>query len=361
LEAFGVKKDLSHPQPWIIGTVESAVGPVSAVSTVLARADAWGRFLCRASGLRNDYKIPPGLYAAGRPGPRSDVFASANYKMSFDLLRAALDGMDAWVLVLDTKGINVWCAAGKGTFGTQELVNRLRSEKLAEVVSHKRIIVPQLGAAGVSAHLVARETGFKVAFGPVMAKDIPAYAAAGYKADGRMRTVPFGIADRLVLTPMEIIPAMKWYPLFFIFVLPIFGVNPSGVSLADAFSGGAPYLMLGLAAVFSGAFVTPLLLPWIPSRSFAVKGWITGLAVVYIASRFLWAGARPPSLIASFTMLFFPLVSSYLALQFTGSTTFTGMSGVKRELKTALPLYMIFAAVSVILIAGYKLRQWGVI
>jgi acetyl-CoA decarbonylase/synthase complex subunit gamma len=348
---------------WIIGTVESAAGPVYRVSTVLTGADLWGHFLCRISGHRNDYKIPPGLYAAGNPGPRSDVFASANYKMSFDKLRAALDGMDAWVLVLDTGGINVWCAAGKGTFSTEELIGRLRSEKLSEVVSHKgkRIVVPQLGAAGVSAHVVARETGFKVGFGPVAARDIPAYVAAGYKADRRMKTVPFGILDRLVLTPMEIIPAMKWYPLFFIFVLAIFGINPSGVSISDALSFGAPYLLLGLVAVFSGAFVTPLLLPWIPFRSFAVKGWITGLAVVYIVTRFLWAGGRPSSELASFTMLFFPLVGSYLALQFTGSTTFTGMSGVKRELKTALPLYMIFAAVSVILLAGYKLRQWGVI
>ena len=269
-----MNKAPSHRPDWIIGEVESAAGPVDKISTVLTGVDVWGHFLCRVSGHRNDYKVPPGLYAVGAPGPQSDVFAGANYKMSFDRLRAALAGMDAWALALDTGGINVWCAAGKGTFGTQELIGRMAASRLPEVVSHKRLIVPQLAAAGVSAHIVARRTGFKVLFGPVMARDIPAYIAAGYKASAGMRSVPFGILDRLVLTPMEIIPAMRWYPIFACFILAVFGVNPSGVSLAEALSGGWPYLLLGLLTVLSGALVVPLLLPWIPSRSFAAKGWI---------------------------------------------------------------------------------------
>ena len=65
-----------------------------------------------------NYKVDPGLYAIGNPNERSPVLVTANYKMSFDNLREALPGRDAWILVLDTRGINVWCAAGKGTFGT---------------------------------------------------------------------------------------------------------------------------------------------------------------------------------------------------------------------------------------------------
>ena len=94
--------------------------------------------------------MEPGLYALGAPAPDSPVFVSANYTLSFDALRSALRGIDGYLLVLDTKGINVWCAAGKGTFGTDELVARIEATRLAEVVRHRRLILPQLGAPGVA-------------------------------------------------------------------------------------------------------------------------------------------------------------------------------------------------------------------
>ena len=68
------------------------------------------------------FRVEPGLYALGDPSTSSPVLVTANYKMSFDRLRSSLPGRDTWILVLDTKGINVWCAAGKGSIGTDELV-----------------------------------------------------------------------------------------------------------------------------------------------------------------------------------------------------------------------------------------------
>ena len=79
-----------------------------------------------------NYKVDPGLYALGAPDADSPVLVSANFKMSFDLLREALPGRNAWILVLDTDGINVWCAAGKGTFGTEELAGMDRSERAGQ-------------------------------------------------------------------------------------------------------------------------------------------------------------------------------------------------------------------------------------
>jgi CO dehydrogenase/acetyl-CoA synthase gamma subunit (corrinoid Fe-S protein) len=161
------------------------------------------------------HTVNPGLYAVGAPDKSSDVLVSANYKLSFDALRKALKGLNAWVLVLDTKGINVWCAAGKGTFGTDELIRLISLTKLDRVVDHRRIIVPQLGAPGISAHKVKKDTGFKVCYGPVRAEDISAYIVSGYKATTEMRTVTFPLIDRLILAPMEINPAMKkHYPVY---------------------------------------------------------------------------------------------------------------------------------------------------
>jgi hypothetical protein len=133
---------------------------------------------------------------------------TANYKLAVDLVRSHLTGLNVWLLVLDTKGVNVWCA-GKGTFGTEELVRRIASVNLADVVKHRNVIVPQLGATGVAAHEVKRATGFSVRYGPVRASDIPAYLAAGTRATPAMRRVRFGWKYRLVLAPVELVGALK--------------------------------------------------------------------------------------------------------------------------------------------------------
>ena len=360
-----VKTCCGVPEPvraeWATGTVDTPSGPVCRVSATLTRADRWGGFKCRVSSFRDRYSVPPGLYAVGEPGMASDIFVSANYKFSFDMLRCELSGMSAWILVLDTKGINVWCAAGKGTFGTAELVNRISATGLHVVAPKGRLILPQLGAPGVSANEVRKETGFRVCYGPVRASDIPAYIAAGHKASRRMREVRFGLADRLVLAPMEIIPAMKRYPLFALVILTVFGLGPQGIIFRDAVSGGLPFLLLGLLSVLAGALLVPVLLPFIPFRSFAVKGCLAGGAVLLVCIKAVAVFGPIPSTLTWAAWIFFPMASSYIALQFTGSTTFTCVSGVKKELKAALPVYITAAAVSAALLLAYKLLSWGVI
>ena len=347
---------------WVSETIASPTGLIFRVSPELSRADLWEHIKCRMSAFRNGYAVNPGLYAVGNPDKDSDVLVSANYKFSFDMLRRELKGLNVWILVLDTKGINVWCAAGKGTFGTDELVNRISVTQLEKLVAHKRVIVPQLGAPGVSAHKVKKATRFRVYYGPVRAADIGAYITAGYKATKKMRTVMFPLIDRLVLTPMEINPAMKkYYPLYALLILCIFGLSPSGISFRDAFTGGLPFLLLGLVAVLSGALLTPMILPYVPFRSFAVKGWIVGMLSVLLSLTLIAPLNQRNTILLVFTYLFFPLLSSYIALQFTGSTTFTGMSGVKKELRIAIPAYLFSGAVSLVLLSVFKLAQWGLL
>jgi hypothetical protein len=164
--------------PWIDGAVPTAVGEVPRVKTDLDARDHLGAVRVRWNVARTQYRVPPGLYAVGEPGNDSPVLVSANYKLSFDSLRSVLSGRSAWILVLDTKGINVWCAAGKGTFGTDELVARVASAELARVVSHRKLVVPQLGAPGVSAPEVHRRCGFRARESPHLdeSKYFTAYA-----------------------------------------------------------------------------------------------------------------------------------------------------------------------------------------
>ncbi len=124
----------------MIGSVPTAIGRVPLVSALISWSDRWGTVKARWGVGRMHYAVDPGLYALGQPHSDSPVLVTANYKMSFDALRCALPGRDAWLLVLDTHGINVWCAAGKGTFGTDELVASIRNSGLEQVVAHRLLV-----------------------------------------------------------------------------------------------------------------------------------------------------------------------------------------------------------------------------
>jgi len=351
-----------RPPAWVTARLETPGGPVAQVSTSWGREEQRGLRLCRwSNAFRMRYTVEPGLYAAGRPSADSPVLVTANYKLSFDLLRRELGGLDAWLLVLDTKGINVWCAAGKGTFGTGELVRRMKAVDLAAQVRHRQLILPQLGAPGVRAQAVRQQTGFSVLFGPVRARDLPAYLRAGRKATPEMRTVRFGLRDRLELTPLEAVPALKRFPWLLLGLFLLFGLRPQGILFLPALDDGWRFALLGLGVLLAGSFLTPLLLPWVPFRSFALKGWLLGAlsTAVFLALR--WGSFRGDPFLPVLTALFFPLVSSYLGLLFTGSTVFTGISGVRRELRFALPLYIAALALSGAAAALYLVRRWGLL
>ncbi len=288
------------------------------------------------------YRIDPGLYALGAPDADSPVLISANFKMSFDLLREALNpGRNAWILVLDTDGINVWCAAGKGTFGTDELTRRVESSGLALVVRHRRVIVPQLGAPGISAHEVQRLSGFKVVYGPVRAEDLPIFMDSGMKAGPGMRTKTFTTGERLSLVPVEMVHAFK----ALLMVLPL-GFIFSGFSGHDGFFSNVlrfgGFAALGLImAIVSGCLLTPALLPWLPGRAFSLKGVWPGIACALLFLTLRNANSAMPPAAGWFEVaawaLIIPATSAYLAMNFTGCSTFTSLSGVKKEMKWAVP------------------------
>jgi hypothetical protein len=308
-----------------------------------------GMFLCRASKYRNHYVVQPGLYALGNPHENSDVFVTANYKYSFDLLRKSLRGRDAWIVVLNTKGINVWCAAGKGTFGTTELVSRIRAVGLDNYVDHNRIIVPQLGAPGIHGREVKRLTGFRVIFGPVRADDIPEFLESNYRALSGMRRVRFNMWDRFVLVPMEVVPYFRYAIAFLLAALLLKGFHFGEMRFAFLESGSIWYTVGGGLSYLAGTALVPLFLPWIPFRSFALKGLMAGIAVT-VPVLWLYADlSRDIWLILSAATLF-PAASSYLALQFTGSTAFTGMTGVQSEIRYSLPYHMIASGLGTLLL-----------
>ena len=330
----------SHKQPFVIGSIETPVGSVPKVSSALTRQDRWGTVKARWGVGRMDYTVEPGLYALGNPDNESRVLVTANYKMSFDRLREALPVHDAWFLVLDTKGINVWCAAGKGTFGTEELVRRIITSGLNKVVSHKELILPQLSGPGVAAHLVKKFAGFKVSYGPIRAADVPAYLEAGLKAAPEMRRKTFTLRERLALIPIELVAAFKaaLFLLLLFFLLGGLG-GPAGY-WANAMNYGLFAVAAILTAIISGAVVTPILLPLRPGKAFSFKGCTVGVAaaLVLLIMRNPDLALWPGRLEALSWLLLIPALAAYLAMNFTGASTYTSLSGVKKEMRFAIPL-----------------------
>ncbi|MCP4705130.1 MAG: acetyl-CoA synthase subunit gamma [candidate division Zixibacteria bacterium] len=339
-------------QNWIIGKVKSKIGEISKVDTNLSFSDRLGGWKVRWSFGRNKYRVEPGLYAVGDPSDKSPVFVSANYKLSFDRLRSQLGGIDGWIMVIDTKGINVWCAAGKGTFGTDEIVDRIGKTGLGKVVSHGRIIVPQLGAPGISAHDVKKRSGFRIVYGPVRAIDITAFLQANNKATASMRQVRFTIWDRAILIPNDMIAYIK-FPLLVATVLFVLsGFGPGIFSIERIIDNGTILAILLFFGYIVGTVLPPILLPVLPGKSFSVKGIWIGLLLFFViswySSNFM---ALFPNDFSHYAWLFiFPAISSFITMNFTGSSTYTSLSGVLKEMKVAVPIQAGAATIGLILL-----------
>jgi hypothetical protein len=316
------------------GELQLSDALIPVVSTNISFRDFMGAVKVRWGINRENYRVLPGIYAVGNPDRESDVFVTSNYKLTFDNVRKSLSGTDGWILVLDTKGVNVWCAAGKGTFGTKELISRIKLVSLEKIVSHKRLILPQLGATGVAAHKIKEATGFNVLYGPVRASDIKKFVIDGYRADKAMRKVSFSFYDRIKLIPNDFMYG-KYYLLgaLALFIL-ISGLSRSGISFHDFALNGRPVILRVFLAYVGGIVITPMFLPYIPGRHFSLKGFFSG-ALVFLILMLL---KSTDSFIETLSwFLIITSISSFLAMNFTGSSTYTSLSGVKKEMKISVP------------------------
>lgn len=327
-------------QPFVIGDLETPVRAVPQIHSELTPADIWGAVKVRSNIGRMDYRVDAGLYALGRPDEKSPVLVTANYKLSFDYLRKELPGRNLWILVLDTDGINVWCASGKRTFGTEELIRCIEFSGLPQIVSHRELILPQLGAPGIAAHQVKKISGFKVVYGPILSKDLPAFLDSGLKATPEMRQKTFTTRERIVLIPVELGEAMKPGLIIMAILFLIGGFGGEGGFWANASSSGLFAVFSFLVALFAGAVLAPLLLPWLPGRAFSFKGLFMGLVLAVILFIFRIDDLTTRQLWIEMTAWFIliPAVAAYLAMNFTGASTYTSLSGVRKEMRWAVPM-----------------------
>ncbi len=150
-----------------------------------------------------------------------------------------------------------------------------------------------------------------------------------------MRQVHFKLLDRLVLTPVELVNMRKQICWSLVVLYLLGGIGPELFSFSAAWSRGGAAMISGLGGLLTGAVLVPLLLPWLPGQSFAMKGGVAGLAVGLLSATLF--SAKLGWLNALALLMAVTAIASWCAMHFTGSSTFTSPSGVEKEMRQAIP------------------------
>ncbi|MBW2261831.1 MAG: 4Fe-4S dicluster domain-containing protein [Deltaproteobacteria bacterium] len=207
------------------------------------------------------HRAETGLRAVGHPDENSPVLVSCNYTLSVARLVRELEGLDVWVLVAQSSGINVWCAACGGEFTDHQVISAVKTSRLSEKVRHRRLILPALCAPGMDVKNIRDKTGFRARFGPAEASDIRAYLDAGMKKLEGMQRKDFGIGHR-----MDMLVSMN-----FVWWAPV----------AAAFAIFWPEHLFHFSVLFWGtALGVYVLFPWVPGRRGWTKAFIVTLVLV---------------------------------------------------------------------------------
>ncbi len=135
-------------------------------------------YRCLFTGQIDHVPIEPGIYQSGHPNENSPIIVTANYEYTYIKVMRNLKGLDAWVLCVDSNGINVWCAARGNDFGNAQLLEAVEATEIRNLTQKKKLLLPQLSAGGVAIPQLPRNSEnfpFKIVYGPIWSKDIRKY------------------------------------------------------------------------------------------------------------------------------------------------------------------------------------------
>ncbi|MEJ2164256.1 MAG: methyltransferase domain-containing protein [Desulfobacterales bacterium] len=183
--------------------------------------------------------VEPGLRRLGNPDHMAPVFVTSNFHLTVRRVEKALSAIDAWLLVVPTKGINVWCASAGGEMTVHNLITVMKTSRLQDRLAHRRLILPQLSAPGIDRKLLKETSGWSAEFGPVYAKDIPAFLELDHKKTAELCRVSYPGSFRLeMLFSMN---ALLWAVISIILIF----IKPSWALLSSAFFWGAGIILYG--------------------------------------------------------------------------------------------------------------------
>jgi len=175
------------------------------------------------------FPCPTGLVEIGRPGRNAPVILTGNFRLTVERVKRALGGLDVYLLIANSRGVNVWCAATGGLLTHHDVVSVLKTSGIDARVDHRQLILPQLAATGIEGPYVHRKAGWRVVWGPVEAADLPEFLRRGLAATREMRSVTFGWTRRLEMAvawafPISLLGALLVLPFWRAAALPLVGL-----------------------------------------------------------------------------------------------------------------------------------------
>jgi len=213
--------------------------------------------------------VKSGLYRLGKPKGGSPLFLTSNFYMTFKKVVEGLRGLDCYLLVEDTEGWNVWCAADAGLFTAEKAAALIKVYSLEDMLSHRSIVLPGLGSK-IGRRLEAL-TGWRVVKAPLYARDLPDFIDSGYRLTKAMRRLDYSLPARLRVGVMSALFAPLW-------ALPLL------------LGGWRYFLGFTLLGVFLSLFLS-LFHYILPGKTGVVKGgWIGGLLALGLLGRHLISG-----------------------------------------------------------------------
>ncbi len=224
----------------------------------------------------------PGLREAGKPTRSSPVLVTCNFDLTVRKVLRTLErsGIDAWLLVAPSRGINVWCASGAGHFTADTVISILKTSGIAGRVDHRKLILPQLSGAGVNIWSIEERTGWKARFGPLRIEDLAGYLERGkHRAEPSERRVKFDFTDRLVMGTN-----LGFSSLVF-FILPIL--------IASIWLGS--FWWKSIVLIFVLAVLNSLLVFRLPGKPGAARGLSLGIGAAALFLAVSWLVGGPPA------------------------------------------------------------------
>ncbi len=294
-------------------------------------------YRCIFTGQVDHVPIEPGIYQSGNPDENSPVIVTANYIYTYIKVMRALKGIDAWVLCVDSRGINVWCAARGNDFGNKQLIEAVEATEIAKITSKKTLILPQLSAGGIATPLIKSEAAnfpFNLLYGPVWAKYLPQFLEErpAHKPD-KMKLARFSLSHRLragithttfLFRKVFLLPSIALFLLLMVLVL------------TDTLWIGKLWIVgeFWLWIIITNTLIAILIPITNFTRKFIIKGIIFGVINLLLFSGIYWLlGTSIPSIFLSLCLYFW--LAFFATMSFSGYT----MATSPREIQDEYPIF----------------------
>lgn len=309
-------------------------------------------YRCLFTGQIDRVPIEPGIYQSGHPNENSPIIVTTNYEYTYIKVMRSLKGVDAWVLCIDSNGINVWCAARGNDFGNAQLLEAVDATGIHKLTKKKTLILPQLSAGGVAKPQLPKNSEkfpFKIVYGPVWSKDIPQYIKErpARKPDS-MKFAKFTISHR-----MRAGITHTTFLLRKIFLLPLIII--AALLLALNWSNKLWWIgEIFVWIILTNAIIACLFPLSNFTRKFIVKGIFFGVLNIIVLGGISWMLHRSLFFLL-WNLCFYFWIAFFSTMSFSGYT----MSTSPREIQTE---YRLFSQINkILLIISLIFLAFGII